>query len=117
MVDAWPISLPQSILLDGYQDGIPEGRIKSPTDTGPGKQRRRSSAASRNVTGRMLLTEEQLDTMRYFIEVTIVGGSLPFTFKDPVNNAPSLVRIGDNMPTWFLNGLKYDVALQLEFLP
>lgn len=118
MVDVWPVSLPQAILMDGNSDSSPDGRLKSQTDQGPGKSRRRTSAAVRKFSGRMYVTTEQLGTLRTFINITTLGGSLPFTFRDPVDATPILVRFGDSLPGWVnVSGDKYDVALMFEALP
>lgn len=118
MADPWPVTLPQALLMDGNQDGSPDGRIKSQTDQGPGKTRRRTSAAVRKFQGRMLMTEAQLLDMRTFIDITTLGGSLPFNFPDPITGATLLVQFGDTLPNWVnVSADKYDVALMFEALP
>lgn len=118
MTDVWPVTLPQGLLMDGNSDAPPDGRLKSQTDQGPGKTRRRTSAAVRKFSGRMYMTTEQIDTLETFIETTTLGGTLPFTFKDPKNAAPILVRFGDSLPNWVnVSGDLYDVALMFEGLP
>ncbi|MFU0504005.1 hypothetical protein [Pseudaminobacter sp. NGMCC 1.201702] len=60
MVDAWPASLPQYLLRDGYSGGLGDGRIRSRPDAGPPKVRPRSSAMPEPLQGRMMMTGAQL---------------------------------------------------------
>jgi len=118
MVDAWPASLPSYLLVDGYSEGIGDGRVRSQTDMGPPKVRRRSSAMPKTLQGRMLMTGAQLATLQSFVETTLVGGSLPFTFTDPVTRGSILVRFAGSLPSWTgRGGDTYAVALELEVLP
>lgn len=104
--------------MEGNSDSMPDGRIKSATDTGPGKSRRRTSSAVRKFSGRMYMSTEQLQTLQDFVQITLLGGSLPMLFPDPITGLQILARFGDNLPNWInVSGDLYDVALQLEGLP
>ena len=83
-IDTWPSSLPQSFLLSGYSEGMGDGRIKSNTDTGPAKIRRRSTAIPEPVTGQLLLSQSQKQTLKSFILETLLGGTLPFRLSGKV---------------------------------
>lgn len=114
----WPPELPQGILMEGNSDTLPDGRMKSPTEMGPGKVRLRTSAAIRKLSGRMYMSTDQLQILRNFVETTTLGGSLPFMFPDPLDQAFVLVQFGDSLPSWInVSGDKYDVALIIEVLP
>lgn len=118
MVDAWPASLPQLVLVDGFSEGLGDGRLRSSMDTGPAKVRRRSSAMPRPLQGRVLMTSAQLDVLRAFVDDDLIGGSLPFSFPDPITRASILVRFLGSLPGWSARGPDaYDVALDLEVLP
>jgi len=115
--EIWPASLPKGLLIDGAVDSVPDGRIRTQTDTGPGKSRLRNPAAVRRLTGDMILSETQLNTMRTFVTTTIMQGTLPFHFYDPINAADILVQFGSTLPTWIaLSADKYKVSLNLEVL-
>lgn len=118
MVDVWPVSLPQQILMEGNADGSADGRIRSQPSAGPSIVRRRFSAAVRPMSGRMYMTTAQIATLRTFVDTTTLNGSLPFNFKDPINDAVVLARFADQLPRWInVSGNKYEVMLQLEILP
>ena len=40
----WPLTLPQLPLVSGYSESMPSNLIRSETDTGPAKVRRRGNA-------------------------------------------------------------------------
>lgn len=116
-IDPWPATLPQVIRLEGYSDSMGDGLIRSPTDSGPGKVRRRSSAVVRPLQCRMYMTEAQLLIMRTFITTTLMGGALPFSLPDPIDGTTMWCRFRE-MPAWInVSGTKYDISLNLEILP
>jgi hypothetical protein len=118
MPDVWPISLPDSFTFESYGEGIADGRLRSQTDTGPGKIRPRSSAMPEPLSGQMAMTGAQLETLRTFVKTTIAGGSLPFLFKSQRGGAQILVRFGDELPSWQRQGAgRYLVSLKLEIMP
>lgn len=118
MVDAWPATLPQCLPLDNQQEGMANNLIRSQPDTGPAQVRRRSSAAPRAWSGMVVLTRAQLAILRDFVEVTLLQGSLPFSFPATSEAGTWLVRFADNgLPKWRRVGPKFSVTLQLEILP
>lgn len=118
MVDSWPITLPSQIITDTYGQIFGDGRLRSQTETGPPKVRRRSSAMPNLVQGSMRMTRAQLADLKVFVNETTLNGSLPFMFLDPVTCLPVLARFGASLPSWSnrAHGI-YTVALELEFLP
>lgn len=118
MPDAWPSSLPDSFTFESYGEGIADGRLRSQTDTGPGKVRPRSSAMPEPLSGQMVITGAQIETLRTFVKTTLRGGSLPFFFKSQRGGVQILVRFGEELPTWQRHGAgKYLVTMKLEILP
>lgn len=116
MAETWPVSLPRS--MSGVTWGTRDGRMKSQTDTGPGKIRRRSTAMPYTISGQMLLTRTQLATLDTFITTTTAGGVLAFNFPHPNGGAATLCRFADTLPTktWAGSG-KVSVDIMLEVMP
>ncbi len=120
MVDAWPASLPQGTLRADYDQGMGDGRRVSETDMGPGKVIRRSSAIASPLGAGMVMNAAQLATFETFVETTLSGGTLPFSFPDPRDGESTLlVRFRPTeMPSWRAVGAgHYHVRLPLEILP
>lgn len=133
----WPSSLPQSLLLDGFGQALPENRLRSSVDVGPAKVRRRTSQNVYLLSGDMVMTVEQWRILQSFVRNDLGEGSLPFTFLDPlyrgerkleldfitgkgvIAGMPLLVRFGDTLPS-IRNALSTDlvrVTMDLEVLP
>lgn len=118
----WPVSLPQYFEV-GVQDTRQQGFIRSTTDTGPYKQRKRFTATVRFLSGSMLLTGSQRATFETFYKTTISEGTDAFDFVDPSTfntvsarfvQPPSLSGVsgGDTATT-----VQWRVDLMLEVLP
>src|SRR4051812_37350345 len=82
----WPISLPLTLLIDGYSKTLPATTIRSSMDIGPDKVRQRATAGVTPRKGRLLLTADQADTLEAFFNITLAGGALPFDWNDPTQN-------------------------------
>ena len=118
----WPATLPQYFEV-GVQDTRQQGFIRSQTDTGPYKQRKRFTATSRFLSGTMLMTGTQRATFETFYKTTLEEGTSEFDFIDPADfstcsarfTAPptlSAVAGGDTSGT-----AQWRVDLALEVLP
>lgn len=116
-MDTWPATLPDP-LFEGYEDTIGDGRIRSRTDVGPPKVRRRTTSAVRPLRCSMIMTDAQLTTLKTFIRTTLLGGALPFYWTDVHNSAQVIVQIGESMPVYRpINNSKWQVSFDLEILP
>jgi hypothetical protein len=118
MPETWPATVPHCFTFDSLVAGLPDGRLRSQTDAGPAKVRRRSSAMPRPLAGQLVMTYAQWADLETFATVTTDGGALPFTFPSPTGGTDLLVRFGESLPTWRRYGIgKVMVDLQLEVLP
>lgn len=118
MADPWPAELPQCFNVP-FSSGMGDGRIAYQPDKGPAIMRRRTSSTVKTVSGQMRMTRDQVGALQDFIETTLLGGSLPFTFKDPTSQETVLVRLPDgSLPDWRqISGGSFLVSMQLEVLP
>jgi hypothetical protein len=87
----WPGTLPQYFEV-GVQDTRQQGFIRSQTETGPYKQRKRFTATSRFLSGTMLLTGTQRATFETFYKTTLSEGTDEFDFIDPADFSTVSVR-------------------------
>jgi len=118
MVDAWPATLPQKVLSDGFSQSIGDGRVRYKPDTGPALTRRRSTAMPKAMPCSIDVDDDQWDDLIEFGEATLLSWSLPFTFPDPAGGSDLLVRFGDGLPsrTERVPGT-WRVQMLLEILP
>lgn len=115
-VDNWPSNVPHCFVLGSFEEQLGDGLLRSQTDTGPAKIRRRSSAMPRNAAGTLRLTSDELKALIAFIQTTLMGGALPFIVKRQGGNGRIMARFTD-MPSWTrVTGRMYYVSLSLEIL-
>ncbi|WP_119305216.1 hypothetical protein [Dongia deserti] len=116
----WPASLPQDVLVDGYEHNWGVGTIRSQTDTGPAKQRRRFTAVPRPFKALTEVDRTQLATLYAFWRDTLAMGSLPFDWVYPPTQATVTFRfISDEPPRDRpLPGAQlFEVSMNLEIMP
>lgn len=120
MVATWPVTLPQSPLVDNYSEGKGQNRRFSQTDTGPGKVYRKTSAAQRPLKCMFFMSNTQLTAFETFFRDDIDEGALPFNIPNPRGAGSFLVRFkADASPEWQSpdGGSNWYVSLELEILP
>ncbi|MGU3496344.1 hypothetical protein ACLBXM_20070 [Xanthobacteraceae bacterium A53D] len=134
------MDLPQHVLREGYSEGVGDGRLRTPMETGPAKVRRRFLSAVRPVSVRVVLDLNQRLRLRRFWEEDTGGGSLPFYMPDQAlherplaqeggllllteTGAPLLmtsywlVRFGERAPQFAPSELMFIADFHLEILP
>ncbi len=111
----WPSTLPQEFMEDGYSESPPDNLIRTQTDTGPGKIRKRSTAASRKIQGQLLFTAAQKTIFESFFETTIGYGSL--AFDCPLRTGEEEEMRFTSLPSYSpAGGGDFLVTLNLEIL-
>ncbi|MBT6048967.1 MAG: hypothetical protein HOG49_19385 [Candidatus Scalindua sp.] len=89
---AYPASLPQAPLVQGFSDQRQAGMIRSEMETGAPKTRKRFTAALRILTFPTILNGTQRATFDTFYITTINEGTDEFTIPDPVDAATITVK-------------------------
>jgi len=115
-VAAWPVTIPDTLLRSGYSQSCANVSIRTEMDVGPAKVRRRATAGVQPVQGQIELTTAQLGYLRTFYNTTLLGGSLRFSWKDPITEASAELRFVEP-PSWTAIGIDWQVSLKLEILP
>jgi hypothetical protein len=117
---AWPVSLPQSPLVNGYDEQFPKMGLRSSMDAGPAKQRRRSTAAVTPISIRLALTNAQVETLLTFWKTDTGGGVLSFTWVHPRTGTAVTMRFIADQPPHpqpLDSEDLYSVSFPLEILP
>lgn len=113
----WPNTLPGIEI--GSELTQQDGVVRSPTDAGPSKIRRRFTATSRYLSGTMLLTSTQRDILQTFYNE---NSALSFDYPDPVDQSTVSARFMTS-PSYNLllggpSGVElYRANISLELLP
>lgn len=119
MAASWDATLPQKLLLAGASEGIGDGLVEHQPDYGPPITRLRTQAVTRPLIGSMICTDAQIATFKTFFITTILRGSLPFIFPDPLTGNGLLVKFTkQSPPSWNpMGGNNYQLNLTLMVLP
>lgn len=115
----WPASLPQ-IPFSGLKEVRQSGTLRSEMDTGAPKQRKRFTAAVRNVDVPMVFTQAQRQTFDTFFITTLGEGALPFTWTmDSVDEGTgtSISYRFTKPPAMSKIANEWRLTLNLEILP
>ena len=117
MIPTWPGALPDSLLISGYSSGEKDVILSSSMEVGPAKVRRRNTAGIRPLSGRMMLTSTELQTLRAFYNDSTLSGAIRFSWKAPETDDVVEMRF-TSPPQWTAVGAgNYLTSLNLEILP
>ena len=67
----WPLTLPQSPLISGYSESMPSTLLRSETETGPAKVRRRGNAKPVTVQATYIMSTEHMELFDTFVYKTV----------------------------------------------
>ena len=115
---AWPATLPQAPLVDGYSETAPDLIARSPTAVGWAKTRRRATAGPTRITATYRLTGDQLDDFDTFVDDDLANRTLAFDWPHPRSGTSVSVRIVAVPVVVPANGAdRWTVGLTLETMP
>lgn len=119
---SWPASLPDSPLVEGYQEKAPNLLIRQEVDQGPARVRRRCASRPWPMSATFILTKAEAATLETFAYTTLQGGALPFNWTHPRTGAAIDMRIvpgGDALYTLAPagSGVYWRASVALEVLP
>lgn len=96
---AWPAELPQFVQEQGYKETLPDQITESPMDSGPPKTRRLFTTNYRPLTVTIWCTAEQAEDFEEFYLDDCAGGSLSFTWVNPITQVAATFKFRKPMPT------------------
>jgi hypothetical protein len=113
----WPATLPQYVLVDGYQERPPELLIESPMDAGPPARRRRFTAGETAIACRIALSAAQKATLEGFFGDDLKAGAVAFDWVHPVSREPATVRMRRPGFTAEPGGVSFIASIELLVQP
>lgn len=111
----WPASLPQQPQL-GWSEEKVSNTIRSESDTGAAKLRRRFTAATWVLSLPFFLTEAQVATLEAFHGSTLADGVLRFDFAHPRTGVTESMRFRGPLSISEPAKGFYRATLELEFI-
>ena len=112
----WPAGLPQGMFI-GLQDARVSSLVRSPTDAGIPKVRRRFTATLRVLSVPIVLTTSERTTFDTFYISTLAEGSLPFDWTDPIDGSTVEYRFREPAEFRTISTNLWSAVLSLEMLP
>lgn len=113
---AWPSTLPQTPLRNGFSQSQQDNAIRSAMSYGPDKVRRRTTVAIKQVSVNLILSQSQVAELDTFYNTTLdVAGS--FDWTDHVSGQSATYRFMQP-PAYAPTGKQlWATSLQLEIVP
>jgi len=112
----WPSGLPSAPLIEGSSERYPELTIRTQTDIGPAKTRRRYTAGVEILQMRFVLSGSQMDIFDAFYFTTTFGGSLPFSMAHPRTGNTKDMRFLDVPVVTTIGNGYYELTFSVEVL-
>lgn len=113
----WPPGLPQDVLVEGYDEQMPNVVIRTQMDAGPPKVRRRYTAGIRTLSFSIDLSRDQAGLFDAFFNDTLKGGSLAFKWVHPRTRAVCRLRFTQPPSLRPVSGRLWTAACKMEILP
>lgn len=113
----WPITLPQTPMMRGYNESPGDNVIRTNMDVGPPKVRRRSTSAPRPLSLVIRCTTAQIDLLDGFYTGDCREGSLPFDWKHPRTGAATTYMWGAPPAYTPVFGDYWEATLKVEAQP
>lgn len=114
---AWPLSLPDWLLSDGFSEQEGDAVISTEMGYGADKKRARYTKAIDKIQCKMLLDMTQREEFKDYFRTSLAGGALPFYFKNPFTGVVQTFRF-TGMPTYsYIGGQWNVVSMNWERLP
>ena len=118
MAEQWPAALQQYLNQEGF--GLKKGKqtIRSETETGPAKVRRRTTKSVDQMTGSIIIEgKDDFDTFENFYDTTLGAGVLPFEFAHPITLVVEEWRFVGEYQYTTLGSDKFRIGMTWEKLP
>lgn len=118
MTAAWPSTLPDYVLQQGYDEKWGSTSISTSMEIGPAKKRNRTTAGIDRFQVQLLLTSDEVDALKIFWKTTVARGTLPFTWVNPREQTAVTFRfLGDDAPDIKPSNDSFVASFALEILP
>lgn len=98
-IAAWPGTVPSAFAVDGFTRSPVNNTIVSDTEAGKPLLRARFTGFMADMQGHLVCTKAQAQALETFWKTTLVFGSLPFTWTDPLYGTGTNTFIFMSKPT------------------
>jgi hypothetical protein len=116
-MSAWPGTLPQFALQAGYQEDFQDQSIRTPTESGAMKVRRRFTARFDVISITLAMTAAQVETFETFYFTTKKGGSQTFTWVHPRKQTAVTLKFASKIGVTAIDADLFRVSFKIEVQP
>jgi hypothetical protein len=113
----WPVTLQQLVNEEGFAYTVGETAIRTESDVGPAKVRRRFTKSVDSVSVTINITQDLYPTFRDFHDITLNGGVLPFDFENPLTGTLEEFRFSGPYQIRSIGAGNFIVSMVWERLP
>lgn len=114
MAATWPSTLQQFLNDTNFQLRFGETAIRTETETGKTKIRRRFTKPVNSISASMILNKDVYTDFYDFYFTTINGGVDPFEFDDPITGVTKEYRFKESPVISRLGGENFQVTMNWE---
>lgn len=112
----WPPNVPDEFQRQGFSESFSDNVLRSGTDSGPPKRRRRSTQPERLLNGTIRMNGSELSEFKAWYLSQIASGARAFEFPDPTHASRATVTVAfTSPPSWGnIGGDEYEVELAIQ---
>jgi hypothetical protein len=113
----WPASIEELLDTASFQEEFGETTIRSETDIGPAKVRRRSTKGVDAIKCSVIANKDQYEDFRDFFDIDLNGGAGTFFFTNPITGIVDTYRMTRPPSISSLGGVQFSISMSWERLP
>lgn len=114
MTISWPVGVPTSALIDGYEETPMSSLAEFQPETGMPMLSRRTSEEVEKVRFSTIMTYTQYDTLRTFRKDTLKSGALPFQRTHPRRTGSTVTALFTAIGSPInINGVNCEVPMEM----
>lgn len=108
----WPVDLPQELITQGLAEALPDNTLRTKTETGPTRDRRRTTSGRRNVKGTLMIDQTLVSILEEFYFTTTKDGTIEFLWTLPLSGSSAMFKFSGPPEYTSRSGALINVALK-----
>lgn len=114
MTVVWPITLPQELITQGLAEAPPERVIRTKTEFGPTRDRRRTTSGDHSVKGTLSIRQSDYHILEEFYETTTKDGTIRFQWVLPLSGNDAMFKFDGPPDITSRSGPILNIALKFK---
>lgn len=110
----WPVTLPQEMVTQGLGEDLPDNTIRTKTEYGPTRDRRRTTSGDRSVKGTLVVHQDDYPILEDFYFNITKDGTIRFQWVMPLSGADGMFKFEAPPSITSRSGEWLNVALKFK---